>query len=438
MAGFALSAAFLPLLFLVLVALGVGLRPALLPAATFILFVAVPLNTLPLPAPIRIFTPLSVLLIIALARGPRAPISKGTTAWFGVLFSTYAAVLGLISKDASSMHAMGSALAFIVMIVVFPVGFNDTTAVGPTSTAISWTGGVLGLLALYEARTEQSIYNSLFAARSDGPLQIWDQYRVLTTLGHPLLVSMVLAVCATVTTGLLMERITLARLALLGLTAAGLLLTASRSGAIAAGAGAGLCLFLAALGRTQKHGKGRRILLAIAVTGVLAVVVPTSALALRNASAEGIGSSGLRSSYPSLLPEMLAYTNYLGAGASESDRVYKVVSGLPYPLESSVVMFIVNFGVFGTLLGVALLASIVVPALRRGARVFPSAFVAYGIAAAGFNLLDGNPTALVVPAILLAMCAVEARTTPAAEAPVEEAPPKPVKLPAAYSHMRRA
>ncbi|WP_420488631.1 O-antigen ligase family protein [Microbacterium atlanticum] len=179
---------------------------------------------------------------------------------------------------------------------------------------------------------------------------------------------------------------------------AGTAATASRSALLAAASGIAFALLLTLFRRSRRN--ATRAIVAVTTILCAAIALGPSVLgqATRN-EAEAEGSAALRFAYVDLLQPMLAVTSGLGTGPGSSDLALQRVGGAyaSFPLESSAMQVVVSLGVPGTLLLLLLLASILIPALQRGAILGPTLIAAYVVAASGYNLLEAFPAALTLP-----------------------------------------
>lgn len=422
---------------------GAGVAIAVVPTrwlllTAIVLFLFVPFHYLDLRQPISSFPPDIMVLALAVASAlplvqrratPPNPLSNAVVV-FGALFLTYTSVLSLVSPYSTKRHAVTWILLTAVALMPGPLLLSRYDGRRLIQTTLHVCCGILSLLAIAEFTTKSNPLDHLYEHSADTLTQDWGSYRVFTTLGHPLLNGTVLAIGVTVAFAAFVQRprwITALSVPLIG---AAVFLTASRSAIVAAVAGCGTVMVLTVLRRRGTEGSRFRVVigLLVALIGV-AFFYSSSALAHRNESAEAQASSHFRFNSLHLVPQMLAHTNYLGAGDAASESVLQAIGGFyaQYPIENSAVQLVVDFGAVGGLLFLGFALAIVAQAARRGALVGPAMLVTYVVAASGFNLFEAYTSAQILPCLALALTLMESRYGPlvrarraAAESPAVE------------------
>ena len=401
-------------------------------SASLLGFVVVPFHYLGLHQPLDAFPPPTLLLmaaVLAVLLRPTiesSPGSSRTLVLFGSAFVVYTAVIGFASGYSNARHAATWTILSAFMLVVVPVVVGRTN--GARSLVTTWraVSVVLAVAAVVEYATRSNPLTSLYAHSADDLTESWGVYRVFTTLGHPLVNGTFFAISLTLAVAHLVRHPNWRGLGAIPVLGAAVFLTASRGAFLAAVAGTAAVLLISVFQRGNGAAKLRSILLVVGAAAVVTVVGSSTVLAHRNASAEGESSSLLRDRIFHLLPSMLHLSHYMGSGADTSYAVWQAVAGFyaQYPLENSLAQFIVDYGVVGSLLYLAFLLAVLVPGLRAGAIYGPAGLVAYAFAATGFNLFEAYAGALILPSLLLALTAMEARAGSAAPA-IESEPLRP-------------
>lgn len=386
-------------------------------------FALIPFHYLALRQPLDAFAPPTLVLLAAALAALRSPersperAAHGFVLFCGAAFVAYSALISLSSSYSSSRHAVTWVLLTALLLVAVPLILGRFPGDRSLLLAFDVLGVLLAAMALVESRLQRNPLDSLYAGSPDHLTQSWGVYRVFTTLGHPLINGTVFAVTLAVVWSRFVKRPSWGRAILLAGLVGAIFVTASRGALLAAAVGA----LVAVLARLAARGSRSRkfAALVLVVVGVVGGTLAwsSSVLGERNSSVEGEDSASLRLTLLKQTPHMLHATHYLGSGADTSFSVWQGVGGFyaQYPLENSVIQFVVDFGVLGTLLYVAFAVGLVLPAIRRGAVAGPAGLAAYLVGAGGFNLFEADAAAMIIPCLLLALTAMEARPDPEAE-----------------------
>jgi O-antigen ligase len=298
---------------------------------------------------------------------------------------------------------------FLIMaVMIMPPFVTDARATAPPIVrVISISGFIISVFGIIEYVTKLNPLVDFYAAARNPLIQKWGDYRIFTLLGHPLVNALFLALVATVALALFLRLRHVPSLFLLVISSVSLVFTQSRTGIAAMAVGMSMVLLGSPKGETR-----RRALLAsgLIIVAIIAFFQIDNPLMQRNGSAEGQGSSELRFAYLEVLPDLMDASSLWGTGPGLSDSALRDVGGFAasFPIESSVVQWLMSFGVTGFVLFLAIFAAIVVVSWRRSSILGPSLFMAYCVAAAGFNVFEGYPCLIVVPGVLLVMSIAEA------------------------------
>jgi O-antigen ligase len=338
----------------------------------------------------------------------------------GVGFIAYVTLVSFTSPYSNSRHAVTWTLLTAFLLVVVPLVLGRYPADTALLRAFDVLGLLLAVMALVESRSRHNPLDPLYAHSPDHLTQSWGVYRVFTTLGHPLVNGTVFAVTLTVVWCSFLKKPSWSRALLMAGLVGAIFVTASRGALLAAGVGVVVAVVARMAGRGGRSRKFTAVILILVAVAGGTMAWSSSVLGERNSSVEGADSADLRLTLLKRTPDMLHQTHFLGSGADTSFAVWQQIGGVysKYPLENSVIQFVVDFGVLGTLLYVAFVLALALPAVRRGAVTGPAALAAYLVGAGGFNLFEAYPSALVIPSLLLTLTVMEARAAgAAAEAP---------------------
>lgn len=378
-----------------------------LPGLAIALFVLVPLDYMPIVNPIfgRYISPALLVLAFWMIRtASQAPrINRGLLTPWGWL-SLGLIGLGLASSG-WSLDPQRSILWVLTAGTVF-VGFAwmgrraDSRTLGAVTSTWLWLGLVVGTMAVVEGATHTSFLATFYASEDSSSIgfsQLWSTFRVTTTLGHPLMNATFLA--TTSAFALIHAARVPCKLAVLAGTVCGIgaVLTVSRSavGALAVG----LCLGILTMLGAKTISFGRKVFWGLtAILGAFAVVT-SPVIQARSASAEGEGSSGLRSVLLDIAINVAVKDGLVGSGAGTSaDR--SVLEGLYLPFENSYAGILVSLGIAGLILFILLIVGVLVAAIAHGNFAVAAGLTAFAIQIAAYPLVDNVPIGLIILGML--------------------------------------
>jgi hypothetical protein len=336
---------------------------------------------------------------------------SGFAALFGGAFVVYSTVLSLSSSYSGAKHAVTWILLTALLLVVVPQLLSRYDGERTLRSAFDVLAVGFAAMALAESIVKHNPLDHVYATSADHLTQDWSVYRVFTTLGHPLVNGTVFAITLTVVWSNFLRRPSWARLAVLVGLLGAIFVTASRAALLAAVVGATVVVLIHAFRRGGNSRKVGALVVLLIVGAGASLAWSSSVLGERNDSLEGENSADLRVTLLRSTPHMLKQTHFLGSGADTSFAVWHAVGGYyaQFPLENSLIQFVVDFGVVGTALYVAFALVLVVPAMKRGAVAGPAALAAYLVAAGGFNLFEAYTSALILPCLLLTLTLMEGR-----------------------------
>lgn len=379
----------------------------LLPGLAVALFVLVPLDYMPAVNPIfgRYLSPALIVLsfwIVRTALHNRRSSVKFLTPW--VWLSLALLGLGLASVGWSldpARSLLWVATAGIVFVGFAWMGLRaDSKTLGAVTSTWLCLGVIVGAMALVEGVTHTSFLATIYANQDSSSIgfnQLWSTFRVTTTLGHPLMNATFFA--TTSAFALIHAARSASRLAVLSGTMCGIgaVLTVSRS-AVAALA-VGLCLGILTMLGTKTVSFGRKLFWSVAsILGAVAVVT-SPVVQARSVSAEGEGSSGLRSVLLDIAINVAVNDGLAGSGAGTSAN-RSVLEGLSLPFENSYAGVLVSLGIAGLLLFVLLIAGLLVKAIARDNFAIAAGLTAFAIQIAAYPLVDNVPVGLIILGML--------------------------------------
>lgn len=381
-----------------------------LPAAALWILVLLPVGYMDIGRAVgRYFTP-SVLIIgvwvfrLAFAQRMVPLLRLPVRGWFIVLPIVS---LLLISTLLSELH-IGWSLAWMavfVMCVIAPALLSQISEddLWPTvRLTFAAIGLFLGALALVDFLFQFNPWTSLY--RYDVSMRTWAVFRTQTSLGHPLMTSMVGCVAFAVSVfphgkGRQWPFWVCAAGALLAVV-----LSVSRTGipALFMAIIIGALSMLAGSTRSELREKARITSMLIAA-GLAALVVASPLLSARNESSGAITSAAYRQLLLDRAAELVSDRPLLGSGPGTSSLVY--VEEYGGVLENSYVQLMISIGLPAALLFLAGIGAVVLTAMRRSRAGAAAGLVAFFVSVAGFNALDSNPAvmALIAPLIYCAL-----------------------------------
>jgi O-antigen ligase len=245
------------------------------------------------------------------------------------------------------------------------------------------------------------LFDALYQNASPPLRQVWDSYRITTSLGHPLVNGMFFAGGGAIALGRLVQnRRSFVHLLPAAASILGVVLTSSR-GSIAAIA---IALAVIVLAAGSRRSMSRPALAAIVVAlGAVAVVALSSLgsslpLLERFGSVEAANSAAVRSLVITQGLELSLPKLAAGWGPGTADAVFNsfVSGGSLHSLEDGWIEILVDTGIGGFVLIVALVLSCVLFAFRRGNVEGAGLLAAMAVAIAGFSFFDGQWPAMIM------------------------------------------
>lgn len=297
----------------------------------------------------------------------------------------------------------GIALAVVPAISLYVVGAAIRGDASLVPGAWMKIGASLGVFAIVERLVWNAnpLYDSVYA--SGGLDQRWAEYRVTTTLGHPLVCSLFFGTATAFALGRCLERDRPGRrpLLLLALNATGLLLTLSRTG-VAAVAAAALVVLVAVVVRGDRSSATK--VLALMVCAVPAAYAAQYILSSRLASGEASTSSDFRSEILRLAAVGVREHPTLGFGADGLQQAGASLGLASGNFENSYVDLALAQGLPFALAWVSLAVVVAVAAARRGNYAALAGVTALSLSVAGFNFVFGHPSLLLLVGCVHATC----------------------------------
>lgn len=389
------------------------LSPAAAWIVVIVLYASIPFDHLSVPQPLNLLSPLIVLaaLLAVATGGPPPPWLRGLPLLPAVIFSVYALILPVLRPHGQVVTVLATTSVLILALIAFPLVMSDPRVFSPLSAALLLVATVLAVLGMVESATQSNLYSEIYASGPFPLTQEWSGYRILTTLGHPLVNSTFFASVGSLAFGLFLTgRRPGALLALAACTTA-VLLTGSRSGVAALGVGMAIAGGLTVLRLTGS--RFVRLALVVVPLAVTLAIVGPDALDARSSTEEGRLSAEVRDLVLRIGLRLLpTESGIFGSGGGLSSTVFQENGGRRYVLESSLWQLILSYGVIGTVLLVGHLLIVLTRSIARGAIAGPSMLVAWAVSASAFNLLESAPAALIVPASAIALSIAEARARP--------------------------
>lgn len=341
------------------------------------------------------------------------PVSRLATTTI-TLFIAWLFVKTVLSE--SLEHALAWSVAFVLLVLSPLLSPMDSSCVSRLKSTWIMLGAILTAFGVIEYLLESNpAYGPIYTTGPFPIEQYWNSYRITTSLGHPLWNSLFFAVAASMGVGKYAETGRYRWLFLGATSIAGIFLTVSRGGVVAAA----IAIVAVALVRGltapniripaaspgQIRGT-RRIsrMLAISLVGVVAVsaVVQSGTYAERSSSSNGIASYDARLDLLSLGFELSQQYGHLGAGAGNSNLA--VVSANQFAVvENSYLQLLISLGLPGLLLFASLIILAVVAAFRSGSLAVGGGLIAYAVAIGGFNWLEASRAGLLLLGLLLLM-----------------------------------
>lgn len=385
----------------VLSALLLALPRESLPAIALVLFAAVPVAYMSVPQFFgRFLTPAVIALAVFAARQALFERKVRSGGWVAL-----ATVLALCLAVSSAMSTNPGRSWLWSLTVVICIVFLVVVAQGQLGVTVprlyrtwEWTAIMLSIFAVAEFAFGSNPIAELYYSAQDlsSGVSNWTTYRVRTMLGHPLMNALFFGPTAT----LLLLRFfeTGRKVPLIGgaLSVAALVLTGSRGGLLALGAGVMIGL-VALLVRTRAQ-LGRKLIAVVILPAVL-IVAYFSPL-IQDRLVTGQASAGQRFDVLQVAAALIARDGLggYGPGTAQSELTRR---GVDILLESSALQAILGLGlVTATALGLVLLLS-VVGSFRRRHIAPAAAIIAYLVCASTFNIWDQYPGSMALVGLLI-------------------------------------
>ncbi|MHA7289661.1 hypothetical protein ACX80V_08460 [Arthrobacter sp. MDT3-24] len=374
-----------------------------LPGMALALFVLLPITYMPSVNPVfgRYLAPALGMLLIWMLRSIGKP--QGTIGRVPKLWTWIACLLlGLSTASAAWSLDPARSLFWTFTVGIAFIGFawmgqkaDHRSVASLTATWLS-LGLFIGAMAIAEGVTSTSFLQAIYANQDSSGIgfnQLWSTFRVTTTLGHPLMNATFLA--TTSAFGIMHAARTNSKLALVSgvLCGAGAVLTVSRSavGALAAG----LCLGLITVLTTKSMSFGRKAFWTLGAVAAAWAVATTPIVQERSASAEGEGSSRLRSILLDLALDAAASDGFTGSGAGSSAQ-RSVLAGITLPFENSYAGVLVSLGIAGLALMMVLMLGLLIIAVVQNNPAGAAALATFSIQISAYPLVDNVPISMIM------------------------------------------
>lgn len=349
----------------------------------------------------RYFTPAVIVLAVFVFRTlvqekVRDPSSRSMSLWFTVLPAI--AGIGLVASIIGSVDPRMS-LAWSLAFAICVVGAHVVASRGGMAY---WPRFVLHFLILGIFLGVVSALDYIFGINPWNDIlrvsvteKSWSVFRSRTSLGHPLLTSLVASTVLMVGIFEIVKSKGSRRLAILGACGAAVAIAASVSRTGVVSIVAGLLIGLLAIS-VQFGFIGFGKVIAIGGAGIFGTLALLNSplFVERNSSSGGVASSEYRDTVFANAVSMIRDQNLLGSGPGTSSRVFSDQFGLVF--ENSWLQIVVSCGI---LVGTAAFF-ILVALIAKGVRCAPpgvvAAFTSFLVSVAGFSAVDNNPACLVI------------------------------------------
>ena len=354
----------------------------------------------------RLFTPALILMFLWMLRtflAQRSSKLDRPTVRGVVIMALIVATLIVTLLFSTSVSASALWVAVFLIAAILPTiaGQLSTDDIWPTLRAtLAWIGIFLFALALLDFLFAFNPWASLFKyAISD---KSWSVFRTRTSLGHPLISSVVASVSLAACFFPGPNRRRLFYLVGIAASVGVIVLAVSRSGVIAAGLGIGFGVLTKLLSRNARQ--RARGLVGLVVGGIaLAVLAFSPLLNARNESSGGVGSVDYRTDVFGDAVSVWLSSPIVGVGPGQSVQV--IADKFGQNLESSALQLLVSVGVLGCLPIVIGLIALGWRALRLGRAGALAALVSFVVGISGFSAIDAIPALLILmtPVIFVIM-----------------------------------
>ncbi|OII09025.1 hypothetical protein [Curtobacterium sp. MCBA15_008] len=378
----------------------------LLPVALLVAAL-VPVSRLPLPEAITVISPGAVVILAWIIRRDRTGLTHPTriVATIGLLLIGWL-VIGVLS-GISVERGLGWGTAFTLLVLVFT--FERRIAALEARRLLDtwmWTGAALAVFGVVERLLGSNpLYGRIFASGEYPIFQYWSDYRITTTLGHPLNNALFLSVATVIAIARFVERGRASALLAAGLGLVGVFLTISRGGLVAVAVGVAVIVvgpLFRRSGTPDATSTSTRGLIALGVAGVGLVGVTLSPVFQeRLSSSNGLASARARDELVPLVLSTSQHLGYLGSGPGTSNVLLQE-RGTPVVVENSWFQLLLSLGLPGVCLVAALIVTAAIMALRSGSLSAAAALAALSTSAAGFNWIESDRPGMLFLGVLVA------------------------------------
>ena len=397
-------------------------RSTLLPTALAVT-VLLPVGRLPVPEALTVLGPGAFVVLVwtlrrerhGRARAPVVMIALGVTC---LVWTAVSLVLGI-----SLVRSAGWSVAFGVLVLLPALDRrlapDEARAVLRTWTTLSVVLAVFGVVE--RLLRANPLYGWVWRLGDHPILQYWSDYRITTSLGHPLNNALFFAVGTSLAVGAAVERGGARPLVAAALSLVGVFLTISRGGLLAVAVGVAVVVLGPVGRRAATDGAFRRRVAAGTTVGLgLALVALSPVFQDRWASSNGMASARARDALGPLVWAVSTHQGHLGSGPGTSNALLERL-GTPTIVENSWFQLLLSLGLPGVVLVAGLVVTAVVVGLRGRAVAAAAGLGALATAAAGFNWIESDRPGMLYLGLLLAA---------ALAAPVRDGPPPPRYAPA--------
>lgn len=367
----------------------------------------VPVGRLPLPEFVTVLSPGAlVVLVWALRREHQA--KRRPPAVVTVVCAAVAVLLvvGTLTSM-STQRSFGWGATFVLLVLVPAVGYRlpSAEAARLLDTWV-WLAAGLAVFGMIERLLGANpVYGGVFAGGDFPIVQYWSDYRVTTTLGHPLHNALFFAAGTVIAVGRFVERGRTSTLLAAALGLVGVFLTISRGGIVAVAVGVAIVAIgpvLRSASAVRASRANARGLLALAAVGAgLAAVATSPVFQERLQSSNGIASARARDELGPLVWSVSEQLGHLGSGPGTSNALLEA-RGTPTVIENSWFQLLLSLGLPGALLVAVLVAAAAWTALRTGSLSAAAGLAAISTSAAGFNWIESNRPGMLFLGLLVA------------------------------------
>ncbi len=378
----------------------------LLPVALAVTALA-PVGRLPLPEFVTVLSPGALVVLVWTLRREHGA-SRRPPVVVTVVCAAVAVVLVTGTLTSMSMHrSFGWGVAFVLLVLVPAVGRRlPSVEANRLLDTWAWLAAGLAVFGMIERLLEANpVYGGVFAGGEFPIMQYWSDYRVTTTLGHPLNNALFFAAGTVIAVGRFVERGRTSALVAAALGLVGVFLTISRGGLVAVAVGVAIVAIGPALRNAAAARAARantRGLLALAAVGAgLAAVATSPVFQERLRSSNGIASARARDELGPLVWSTSGQLSHLGSGPGTSNALLEA-RGTPTVVENSWFQLLLSLGLPGVVLVAVLVAAAAWVALRTGSLSAAAGLAAISTSAAGFNWIEADRPGMLFLGLLVA------------------------------------